>query len=88
VYHVFGALAEFQRSLIPERTEVGLAAARVRGGMGGRPKLLDPIKLALALCMRQEGKDSIREICQTIGISKATLYNYLARAKSGAVRAT
>lgn len=80
VFHLFGALAEFERNLIRERTQAGMAAARVRGRMGGRPKRLDPAKLALALRLHHEDKHTIKEICQMMGISKSTLYNYLARA--------
>ncbi|WP_029528426.1 recombinase family protein [Polaromonas glacialis] len=81
VFHLFGALAEFERNLIRERTQAGMAAARVRGRMGGRPKRLDPAKLALALRLHHEAKHTIKEICQMMGISsKSTLYNYLARA--------
>ena len=87
VFHLFGALAEFERSLIRERTQAGVAAARMRGRMGGRPKRLDPVKLALALRLHQEIKHTIKEICQMMGISKSTLYNYLAKANSDAVRA-
>ena len=80
VFHLFGALAEFERNLIRERTQAGMAAARVRGRMGGRPKRLDPAKLALALRLHHEDKHTIKEICQMMGISKSTLYNYLAKA--------
>src|ERR687893_1588233 len=47
VFHVFGALAEFERDLIRERTQAGLRAARARGRVGGRPKALDPKKVEL-----------------------------------------
>lgn len=87
VFHLFGALAEFERSLIRDRTQAGLAAARVRGRMGGRPKRLAPAKLALALRLHHEDKHTIKEICQMMGISKSTLYNYLTKADSDAVRA-
>jgi DNA invertase Pin-like site-specific DNA recombinase len=80
VFHLFGALAEFERSLIRERTQAGMAAARVRGRMGGRQKRLDPIKLALALRLHREDKHTIKDICKMMGISKSTLYNYLAKA--------
>ena len=80
IFHLFGALAEFERNLIRERTQAGMAAARVRGRMGGRPKRLDPAKLALALRLHHEDKHTIKEICQMMGISKSTLYNYLAKA--------
>ncbi|MEO5655259.1 MAG: recombinase family protein [Nitrosospira sp.] len=87
VFHLFGALAEFERNLIRERTQAGIAAARARGRMGGRPKQLDPDKLALALRLHHEDKYTIKEICQMMGISKSTLYNYLAKADSNAVGA-
>jgi len=85
VFHLFGALAEFERNLIRERTQAGMAAARVRGRMGGRPTRLDPVKLALALRLHREDKHTIKEICQMMGISKSTLYNYLAKADSHVV---
>lgn len=87
VFHLFGALAEFERNLVRERTLAGLAAARARGRMGGRPKRLDPSKLALALRLHHEDKHTIKEICQMMGISKSTLYNYLAKADSDVVGA-
>lgn len=87
VFHLFGALAEFERNLVRERTLAGLAAARTRGRMGGRPKRLDPAKLALALRLHREDKHTIKEICQMMGISKSTLYNYLAKADSDVVGA-
>jgi len=87
VFHLFGALAEFERNLVRERTLAGLAAARARGRMGGRPKRLDPAKLALALRLHHEGKHTIKEICQMMGISKLTLYNYLTKADSDVVGA-
>lgn len=87
VFHLFGALAEFERNLIRERTQAGMAAARMRGRMGGRPKRLDPVKLALALRLHHEDKHTIKEICQMMGISKSTLYNYLAKADSHVVGA-
>lgn len=78
VFHLFGALAEFERNLIRERTQAGLSAARARGRQGGRPKLLDPKKRELALRLYKERQHSIAEICKIMGISKSTLYNYLA----------
>jgi DNA invertase Pin-like site-specific DNA recombinase len=78
VFHVFGALAEFERDLIQERTHAGLAAARARGRIGGRPKALaDPKKLALAQALYEGGQTDIATICQTLGISRATLYRSL-----------
>jgi DNA invertase Pin-like site-specific DNA recombinase len=77
IFHIFGALAEFERELIRERTQAGLAAARARGRKGGRPKLLDARKVAMAQALYDSGEHSIRDICRTLGISRATLYRYI-----------
>jgi DNA invertase Pin-like site-specific DNA recombinase len=75
VFHIFGALAEFERELIRERTRAGLAAARARGRQGGRPKKLDSDrKIKMAQSLYNEGAHSIDDICRTLGISRATLY--------------
>jgi DNA invertase Pin-like site-specific DNA recombinase len=75
IFHVFGALAEFERDLIRERTHAGLAAARARGRRGGRPKkLTDPKQLALARSLYASGQTDVATICRTLGISRATLY--------------
>jgi DNA invertase Pin-like site-specific DNA recombinase len=78
IFHLFGALAEFERNLIRERTNAGLTAARARGRLGGRPKALDPNKRQLAVKLYNDRQHSIDEICQMMGISKPTLYNYVA----------
>ncbi len=80
IFHMFGALAEFERNLVRERTRAGLTAARARGRKGGRPKLLDPAKRQLAVRLYAEKRHTIGEICRLMGISKPTLYNYLAEA--------
>ena len=77
IFHVFGALAEFERNLIQERTRAGLEAARARGRKGGRPKALDSKKIQLAYRLYDEKKHTIKEMCQILGISKPTLYVYL-----------
>ena len=77
IFHIFGALAEFERGLIQERTYAGLAAARARGRTGGRPKALDAKKTALLYRLYDEKKHSIQEICELVGVSKSTLYSYL-----------
>lgn len=76
VFHVFGALAEFERNLIRERTHAGLAAARARGRKGGRKQVLDPDKKALALQLYNQRSHTVHEICKLMGISKSTFYNY------------
>jgi DNA invertase Pin-like site-specific DNA recombinase len=87
VFHLFGALAEFERNLIRERTQAGLSAARARGRTGGRPKALDPVKRQLAIRLYHERQQSIDVICRMMGISKPTLYSYLAEADASALAA-
>ena len=81
IFHMFGALAEFERNLIIERTRAGLAAARARGKKGGRPKALSKKERDIAVRLYNDRKNSIKEICETLKISKPTLYNSLHRAK-------
>src|SRR3954469_14744733 len=78
VFHIFGALAEFERDLIRERTLAGLAAARARGRKGGRPRCLDAKKKRHAALLYSGPTNSVKDICRTLRISKATLYRYLA----------
>ena len=80
IFHMFASLAEFERDLIRERTRAGLSAARARGRLGGRPKLLTPEKRKLAVQLYRAKEHSIAEICRLMGISKPTLYSYLAEA--------
>jgi DNA invertase Pin-like site-specific DNA recombinase len=71
IFHVFGALAEFELDIIRERTNAGLKAARARGRVGGRPKKLDDKKVALAKSMMADYSNSISDICDTLGVSFA-----------------
>ena len=77
VFHIFGALAEFERNLIRERTSAGLAAARARGRKGGRPKALNQKERERAVRLYNERKNTVKEICRIMKISKTTLYSYL-----------
>ena len=70
IFHIFGALAEFERNLIRERTMAGLKAARARGRVGGRPRKLDAKKTELAYRLYEEKKHTVIEICQMLAISK------------------
>jgi DNA invertase Pin-like site-specific DNA recombinase len=74
IFHIFGALAEFERNLIRERTQAGLAAACARGKKGGRPKVLTGRKVGIAQSLYDDPKNSIAEICRTLKVSRATLY--------------
>lgn len=80
IFHLFGALAEFERNLIRERTQAGLAAARARGRKGGRPPALDNKQRKMAVKLYNSREHSVGEICQTMGISRPTLYSYLKQA--------
>src|SRR2546428_13662516 len=83
IFHLMGALAEFERDLIRERTNAGLAAARARGRVGGRPrKLKTNGKVALDRQMFADQSHSIPEICAALGISRATLYRYVRKTSS------
>lgn len=82
IFHIFGALAEFERNLIRERTQAGLIAARARGRKGGRPKALNQDKQALAVRLYDEQKHTVNQICELMEISKPTLYKYIETAKS------
>src|ERR671919_535565 len=73
IFHIFGALAEFERNLIRERTQAGLTAARERGRKGGRPNVLTVKQLSIARDL-YEKRHPIADICRTLKISKATLY--------------
>ena len=77
VFHIFGALAEFERDIIRERTQAGLQAARARGKKGGRPKVLKDKKVAMAQALYNDKNNSIAEICKTLNISRSTLYRYI-----------
>jgi DNA invertase Pin-like site-specific DNA recombinase len=77
IFHIFGALAEFERDLIKERTEAGLQAARERGRRGGRPKALTQKKIEMARALYADNRHTIAEICKTLNISKTSLYRYL-----------
>jgi DNA invertase Pin-like site-specific DNA recombinase len=74
IFHIFGALAEFERNLIRERTQAGLLAARARGKKGGRPNALTDRQISIAKSLYADKNTSIPEICRTLKISKATLY--------------
>jgi len=81
IFHLMGALAEFERDLIRERTNAGLAAARARGRIGGRPrKLATNGKVALAQRLFADKKHAIDDICSTLGISRSTFYRYVREA--------
>jgi transposase-like protein len=83
IFPVFGALAEFERDIIRERTITGLEAARVRGRHDGRPRALEDDKAQLARRLKAEGDHSVSEICPMLGVGRSTLYRYLKERGNG-----
>src|SRR6266545_4006100 len=83
IFHIFTALAQFERRLIQERTNAGLAAARARGRNGGRPAIpSDDPRVQMAKKLHSDKTLSVPDICRTLRISRPTLYRYLTRGSS------
>lgn len=80
IFHIFGALAEFERSLIRERTNAGLASARARGRVGGRRPLLTPEQVAMARQLLATGGTG-EQVAQAFHVSRSTLYRALKHAE-------
>lgn len=83
VFHIFGALAEFERAVIRERTSAGLRAARERGKKGGRPRRFGPKELAAAKAMLADPAIRVEDVAAHLKVSPATLYRYLPGGRSG-----
>lgn len=77
VFNVFAAIAQFERDLIRERTNDGLAAARKRGRVGGRPHKLDDEQKAKLIALADSHTVSVKDMCQLFGISKPTYYSII-----------
>jgi len=78
IFHVFASLAQFEKELIRERTSMaGLAAARARGRVGGRPTVWTEDKLTLARAMRASGDYDVTAIAKVLGVSRASVYRAL-----------
>ena len=79
IFHIFSALAQFERRLIQERTKAGLSVARARGRKGGRKPITgDDSRVKTAQRMHKDHALSVKQICKTLDISRATFYRYLA----------
>ena len=79
IFHIFGALAEFERSLIAERTKAGLQAARKRGKRLGRPVRLTPEQISHADKMIQAGEETVTGMSRLYGVDRTTLHRALKR---------
>ncbi|MGB7337505.1 MAG: recombinase family protein, partial [Phototrophicaceae bacterium] len=76
IFHIFGALAEFERSIIRERTKAGLESARQRGRIGGRPPALSEEDIAVATTLLKDDTLTITQIAKRLGVSTSTFYTY------------
>lgn len=81
IFHLFGALAEFERELIRERTRAGLAAARARGRKGGRPAKLNAEKVRVATRLLRDPETTVSEVARTLGVHRSTLHKALQASK-------
>ena len=81
-FHIFGALSEYERELIRERTKAGLTAARARGRKGGRKPAMNEEQIEQARAMMDNPKLKVKSILKTLGVSKATLYKYVPMGKA------
>lgn len=77
VFHLFAALAEFERELITERTRAGLQSARERGRLGGRPQKMTVAKLRMAMTLMADQNNVAREVAAQLGVSTVTLFRYV-----------
>lgn len=77
VFGIFAALAEFERELVSERTKAGLASARARGRLGGRPFTMTPAKVRLAMAAMADPDTNVTDLCKELGITRQTLYRHV-----------
>lgn len=82
VFHIFGALAEFERSIIKERTMAGLKAAKDMGKTGGRPASLNSDDLIVAKAMLKNKRITVTEVAKRLKVAPSTLYRYLPGGRS------
>ncbi len=88
VFHIFASLAEFERGIIRERTKAGLAAARARGKIGGRPPALGHADLTAAKALLSDPSITVEEAARRVGVSPSTLYRHLPGGRSALAEET
>jgi len=82
IFHIFSSLAQFERDVIRERVNAGLQAARLRGRVGGRPRVMTEEKIQVATTLLEDGKMIVKDICKHIGVSVATFYSHFKGGRS------
>jgi DNA invertase Pin-like site-specific DNA recombinase len=82
IFHIFGALAEFERSVIRERTSAGLKAARVRGKVGGRPSAMSEQDITAAKALLRDTTIPVADVARRMGVSISTLYTHIPGGRS------
>ncbi|MBA4143871.1 MAG: recombinase family protein [Nitrosospira sp.] len=82
VFHIFAALAEFERGVIRERTTAGLRAARERGRVGGRPPSLSAKDLQVAKAMLKDSNITVAAVARRLNVAASTLYRHIPHARS------
>jgi len=85
VFHIMGALAEFERNLIRERTVAGLESAKQRGRLGGRPKALSEQDIVAAKALLADGSLTVNNVAERLNVSPATIYRHLPGRKAAFV---
>jgi DNA invertase Pin-like site-specific DNA recombinase len=83
IFHIFGALSEFERGVIRERTRAGLDAARARGRTGGRPPALNQEDLAMAKTLQRNPSITVEQVARRLGVVPSTLYRHLPGGRGG-----
>ena len=81
IFQIFGAMSEFERSIIRERTKAGLDAARARGRKGGRPTVMTPEKTKMARELYDSKNYTVETIAKELGVSRKTVYRHLSKAE-------
>ncbi|MBN8646757.1 MAG: recombinase family protein [Caulobacterales bacterium] len=82
IFHIFASLAEFERNIIRERTKAGLESAKARGRTGGRPSKMSEDDIEVAKTLLKNPDITAKEVARRMGVSFATLYRYLPKARS------
>ena len=85
IFHIFASLAEFERSIIRERTTAGLRAARQNGRIGGRPSVLKEKDLAIARTLLQDASITVEDVAKRMQVAPSTLYRYFQGGRSAII---